>query len=372
VSDLIPCAANEAFVFGGMHDSLTRRVLYYDDAGTPIVSGSTSAADRFPGSGTDDVHVSFTVPDNEDIAAFRVQIHASDPAYTDRSDSYHVYKGEAYKAFMKYRAAASVGGKVYYPQQEVVEEYFAPYVRRPVSFADKNIYIMGDSITSNGVWVRRFANLIRPKTATNAGAGGMRFVNTNGVVNPSSYQNAGTDYAYQMAAAITAETLVAPDYMVCALGTNEFDKLPATSVAEANIDNAFTSGGATLSDLSSVDISKIPGAMRYIVETVGGVAPDMKFFFSTPIPNTATSWASQLAVSETIRWTAARMSIPVIDLHARSNILTLWDYPAGGSTYRNLVDGVHPFGGGVVETPATKMIAEQMASEFLNYVIVSP
>ena len=371
ISELMPCAANETFTMGGA-DSLRRRLLYYNSAGTPILQSQVDVwGASFPGSGADDYHSQWTVPDNADIAAFRIQVHQSDPTYFDYSARMHIYKGADYKKFTPFRTNYVIDGMASAPQQSIVNEYIAPFFRRPISFRDKRFLFIGDSITSQGQWITRFMTMIRPLSLTNSSAGGMRLVNTAGVVNPSSYQNAGPDRAHQVAAQITAETLDAPDYVFFCLGTNEADRSPDTTVAEANIDNAFTSGGTTLSALSSVDITKIPGALRYMVQTIGDVAPSAKFFIVTPIPSTYHSWASQKAVSDTIRWTARRMSIPVIDLQSRSNILTLWDYPAGAATYRNLVDGVHTFGTGVLQTPATAMIAEQVASEFLNYVIVS-
>lgn len=371
VSGLMPCAANETFTMAGL-DSLRRRVLYYGADGVPISKADVDVwGAQYPGSGTDDYHSQWTVPNDSNIAAFRIQVHQSDPSFFDYSTRMHIYKGTGYQKFTTYRKGVSIDGSTYAPQQSVVNDYIAPFFRRPISFADKRFLFIGDSITSQGQWIARFTKLIRPLLLTNASAGGMRLVSTTGTVNPVSYQNAGPDKAHEVAAQITAATLAAPDYVFICLGTNEFNRSPDTTVAEANIDDAFCSGTTTLSALSSVDLTKIPGAMRYMVQTIGAVAPSAKFFFVTPIPNTTGTWASQRAVGDTIRWTARRMSIPVIDLQARSNILTLWDYPAGVLTYRNLVDGVHPFGTGVLQTPATAMIAEQVASDFLNYVIVS-
>ena len=368
ISELIPCAANETFTMGGL-DPLRRRLLYYNSAGTPIVRADVDIWGA-RGNVVDDYHSQWTVPDNADIAAFRIQVHQSDPSYFDHSGRMHIYKGTGYRKFTPFRTALAIDGKTSAPLQSIVTEYITPFFRRPISFSDKHVLILGDSNASQGQWVARLTTLIRPLQITNASAGGMRLVSTANSVNPLSYQNTGPDKAHEIAAQIAAATLAAPDYVLFCLGTNEADRTPDTTVAEANIDNAFTSGGTTLSALSSVDITKIPGALRYMVQTIGEVAPSAKFFIVTPIPSTYHSWASQKAVSDTIRWTARRMSIPVIDLQSRSNILTLWDYPAGVSTYRNLVDGVHPFGTGVLTTPATSMIAEQVASEFLNYVLV--
>ena len=65
------------------------------------------------------------------------------------------------------------------------------------------------------------------------------------------------------------------------------------------------------------------------------------------------------------------MSIPVIDLQRNSNIITLFDYPAGVGTARNLVDGIHTFGVGVTSTPAVDNIAEFVAKELYNYLVKS-
>lgn len=373
VSPLISCAANDVFTFSGIFDVFERRVIYYDVNGTPVSGASISGATykNFPGSASTERYLTITVPNTASIVAFRLTVHSSDTSYTDRSGSYHIYKGTGYKPFLPYRAAEVLDGVEYFPKKATVDEYVAPLFRRPTSFADKHIAVIGDSITSNAVWVSRFAKIVRPSIISNYSTGGMRLVSTAGSVNPASLQNAGPDKAYQMAQDITNSVISAPDYVLIFLGANEFAKTPDTTVVEANIDDAFAQGGTTLLALSSVDITKIPGALRYMVETIGQVAPSTKFLIVTPIPNTLHPWATQRNVGDTIKYTARRMSIPCIDLQANSNILTLWDYPAGVSTYRNLVDGIHPFGSGVTETPATKMIAEQVASEFLNYVIVS-
>lgn len=373
ISQKIKCDEGKTYTFIGIFDSFDRRLMYYNDNGV-VVSGLTlleSNYAMFEGDVNDNnQYISFTVPTGTSITHFRIQLHSSDPTYTDRSLNYMVYEGNIYKPFTNYVETKKIDGFGINPKQSLVEDYTKNILKRPTSFSDKTFLLIGDSISSNQIWVNYFNKSIRPKKVWNYSVGGRRIINTNGVVNPSAYQNSGCDAAHQFVANFISGTTTAPDYVMICLGTNEFDKSPNTaSSTESDVDSAFTSGGTNLISLSSVDITKINGAMRYMVETLSNQFPSTKFIFWTPIPNTLTTWNSQREVADTIKWTARRMSIPVFDLQSNSNIITLFDYPASTPTYRNLVDGVHPFGTGVTETPATKMIAERMSSDFLNYII---
>ncbi len=374
VSDFIKCKINTTYTFGILTDLFDRRVLYYDENFVPVSGAALpgSAFTNFEGDNATQRHLTFTVPNTPSIKYFRINIHASDATYPDKKSTYTIYEGNISKPYSVYTTTKLVDSNEINPKQALVEQYASNLSRRPVSFDDKTILILGDSITSNNVWVDYFAKNIRPKKVWRYAAGGCRIVNTNGVVNPSAYLNSGCDNAYKFVADFDLGLVTAPDYVLICLGTNELDRSPNTSVVnEIDVDNAFTLGGTTLTPIGSVDITKIPGAMRYMVQTLSAKFPSTKFMFWTPIPSTFSSWQSQLNVGNTIRWTAKRMSLPVIDLQANSNIITLFDYPASTPTYRNLVDGIHPFGTGVVETPATKMIGEQVTSEFLNYVLIS-
>lgn len=373
ISQKIKCEEGKTYTFIGIFDSFSRRLMYYDANGAVVSGLGLSVANyaMFEGDVNDNNrYISFTVPTGTSITHFRLQLHASDPSYTDRSLNYMVYEGNTYKPFTKYIETKKVDGFDINPKQSLIEDYIKNLLKRPTSFSDKTFLIIGDSISSNQIWINYFNKTIRPKNVWNYSVGGRRIVNTSGVINPSAYQNSGCDAAYQFVANFELGNVTAPDYVLICLGTNEFDKSPNTaSATESDIDSEFTNGGVTLKPFSTIDITKINGAMRYIVETLSSKFPNTKFFFWTPIPNSFSTWNSQRAVADSIKWTARRMSIPVFDLQANSNINTLFDYPASTPTYRNLVDGVHPFGTGVIETPATKMIAERMASDFLNYII---
>ncbi len=376
VSSYLPCKQDTDYVIKGFSDWYERKVLYLDEdfqvlSGAVIASGSEYF--KFVGDELNDNSkaATFTSPSTSTIKWMIVSVHKSQPTFPDFSESFMVYEGTEYKPFVNYVTKNYISDKDLAQSQEDIDEYIENKTvgKRFDLFQDKTVLLIGDSITSNNRWVYRFMSLLRPKQYYNRSDGGKRLVQPSGTVDLGNLENTGCESALQFVQDYGSALVDAPDIILLCLGTNEFGKTPNTDVAEEDIDNAFTNDGNTLIDLSTVDITKINGALRYMVETLFEAFEDATFFVWTPLPNVSSTWATQKACVNTIRWTCQRMAVPFIDLHADSNIITLFDYPASVATARNIIDGTHPFSTSVTESKAVGKTAEFVASKIVDYMM---
>lgn len=304
----------------------------------------------------------------------------------------------------------------------------ADSISKSIVRLDKNIWLLGDSISGtgyggilegvegggNGAWGKYFIDIILPKSMYNYAAGGYSITDASTTFNEDGIlQNTNASYIKMLETAIKdyqAGKISAPDYLIINGCTNDFGKtrnnpngwsnrsfvtkedLQSQSLNPNNLDydefmdkTFITDSNATmfntniLKDISTVPMFKIAGAVRYIVQRVSVLFPNCKFLIvsSIPAPN---SWIDQKKCHRELRWIAERLSIPYIPVNEASNICLLNDMPKKDGGYgtpdnpdnprRFIADGFHPYGStdseGVSFITAGAMYQGKFIAEFFK------
>lgn len=274
------------------------------------------------------------------------------------------------------------------------------YIRKTT---DLSFWVLGDSISAsgyddkgrppeshpiehNGAWCAWFIDKVRPRKWFNYAAGGH-------TLSDDSYTWAGgvlstTDNSFikKLEEAIVdynAGTIDAPDWLMIVGCTNDMDTSLTRYVTDAEVgsndydsymeENFMTTYGGTydtttLVDIEDVNLTKIAGAIRYIVERIGTLFPDCKFLIVTPYFDTAHSQLAHRKCVSEMRWMADRLSIPQADVQKESNMTMLWDYKlvGGAEPHKLLADRVHPFSPAGT-TAGAKLQGDFIANRFLSF-----
>lgn len=241
-----------------------------------------------------------------------------------------------------------------------------------------SIWVLGDSISATGYqtsvypfktnatasygvggWISEFLVQVsrRPLKWFNYAHGGW-FLAGEPVSGANSFslelENAIADY--------NNETIDAPDIILSVGCTNDFDytshqvtdsDLQGESYneyMERNFMTVVNDNTRTLIPIADVNKGKLAGAMRYIVERVGTLFPNCKFVFCTPSQSTLHNPVNQMRCVNEMKWMAARLCVPIIDVWCEAQMPMLWDYYDANGTqhHRFLDDRVHTYntGGG--------------------------
>lgn len=295
------------------------------------------------------------------------------------------------------------------PSDNVVAELI-PYAEltTPKERTPLNIWVLGDSISATGYlagntpwkidgdsgltyggiggWISRFMEKVslRPLKWANYSAGGYTLTDTTQDFSANSYINR----LEQAIADYGNDEVSAPDILMVVGCTNDVEALPARNVTEEEIsassfidyDNYceysfFVQQGGTyyanpLIQIADVNKGKIIGAMRYIVERVGTLFPNCKFVFVTPPQSSRKGIIKQMACNKDMKWGAARLCVPIIDVWSNAQMPLLWDYNADWSAdnldHRFLCDGIHTFYDPTTQDPVLgwERQGEYIANEF--------
>lgn len=179
-----------------------------------------------------------------------------------------------------------------------IKEYSNGYVAKKVKempinlYKDKNILLLGDSITQLGMgergWVRYFSQKTYPKRVDNVAVIGARMRDRTNTVydgNPlfnGEDSNENNVIGNQVQKIINNRSDYLDDYdfiFICA-GTNDYNNVHELTYTE--VDSAYYNG-TELKALEDVDRHTWAGATRYIVEKLRELFPSAIIVFNTPI-----------------------------------------------------------------------------------------
>lgn len=276
-----------------------------------------------------------------------------------------------------------------------VVEYTALNIKteaRPLS-----VWCFGDSISSTsyhtdvypwitngresyglGGWISRFLlqTKIRPKKWYNFSVGGYTLSDITSSLDGNSYIN-------EVNYAITAYNngdVDAPDVVMIVGCTNDIDASPNRAVTNAEIEASsyenyedyvehtfFTQAGGDyyhrpLISIADVNKGKIIGAIRYIVEQLGTLFPDVRFMIATPPQSSRKTFQSQWQCVRDMKYAAMRLCLPCADVWSEAQMPLLWDYNADWNAdnlnHRFLLDGIHTYDDGNAGTIVTGYIRQ--------------
>jgi len=275
------------------------------------------------------------------------------------------------------------------------------------TITDKTVALFGDSITATsygdvrtlydsnsggtivggkGGWDSWFINLLRPKNWLNYSVGGYTITDISGSYGQDMITLGNNSFQKRTEIFIRDYNdglIPAPDIVFIIGGTNDFGATPERFVTESELagmdydlymETTFMMPVQTtydmniLTPLPDINRGKIAGAIRYIVERMGGVFPNTKFMVCTPIQSTAHNMISQMKVVRDIKWIAKRLSLPLINQWENAQMPMLWDYKTDSVTdnHKLLGDNVHPFNGSGVLFKGQEISGKFIVNEFLK------
>jgi len=258
-------------------------------------------------------------------------------------------------------------------------------------FAQSTVPYSGDKLRgTTGGWVGRFLDIVRPAKFYNYASGGYTLTDTSGLTGTALATGGSTSFLRQLEIFINdynvqGSTLTAPDIVIICGCTNDFGQSTPRYITDSEISAANKSYDKYIEEsfflqndlpiyndnrlipLENIRLSKIPGALRYIVQRLGTMFPSVKFFIVTPIQSTAHALFQQRACVRDYKWTANRLSIPIIDAWGESNQVMLWDYKDvnGVDNHKLLVDNVH-MASLTVTQPSVNIMARFVANSLYN------
>jgi len=241
---------------------------------------------------------------------------------------------------------------------------------------------LGDSITANlmsaGSWNIWFNGALGPFSVNSYATGGATLSSTEPYFGDQYRTSGGNTFMRQCEAAyygISNGTIPMPDIFMIMGGTNDFDvgrhvtpaEQGSTDYDEYMEQTFFTQspGYNTLIPLENVNRGKVAGALRYIVERLGTIAPNAIFIICTPIQSTLHNQLNARRTVRDIRWAAERLNIPLIDQWRSAGMPMLWDY---GDNRRFLGDRIHPFTD-TGQTRGSAVMGRFVTNEFLKLFI---
>jgi len=247
--------------------------------------------------------------------------------------------------------------------------------------SQKSILTLGDSISANlagdGSWHIWFDSSLRPKIRYTQASGGATLTSNYAGFGPD-YLNDGNTFMRQCERAvqnIANGSYQIPDVIFIMGGTNDFNNtspnafVTPTELGSTPYDEymegmfmTVSPDYNTLKPLTDVPRNKVAGALRYIVERLGAVAPQSVFFVCTPIQSTLHNQLNAQRVVRDIKWMANRLNLPLIDCWNAAGMTMLWDY---GTDRKLLGDRVHPFTDSG-QTAGSPIMGRFIVSEFLK------
>ena len=255
---------------------------------------------------------------------------------------------------------SSQGNEVYRSFERQYTPVVIPDTFKKKQWEDKNIMVLGDSITEIEIgWVQRFKQIIKPKTWTNLAVGGAKWCNEDNTIVDGTTTGDNNVISNQVYKAING-SYPTPDIIIISAGTNDW-----RSTTE-DIEKQFTNGSNSYIPLSSVDLKSWSGAIRYAVEKLSTKWLNAQIFICTP--NQATegkkAYISIRDKGKIIKDVCHRLSIPVLDVGGECGICGLYENN-DSSNGRYLWDGLHENSNGAYKHG--EYIAKQIASRYVQF-----
>ncbi len=259
---------------------------------------------------------------------------------------------------------------------KVSEYYRHLYSTNPrTKDTDVRLAILGDSTSStgygsvifakehtgaSGAWVSFFNSIVQPKAVYNYANGGATVSDPSVTLTGGVAQTDANTYVKQlesMLSNIESGVIATPDYIFIVGCTNDEGQSTSESSAryvteqevsdskfddyESYMESTFVTNDNVVLGIENVNIGKIAGAMRYIIERSMRALPEVKFIVVTPLRNNSTSQAIQSKCVRDMEWMAGRLSIPVINVFRECNMPMLFDDASGNRHW--LADPYHPY-----------------------------
>ena len=254
----------------------------------------------------------------------------------------------------------SQGNEVYRSFERQYTPITIPDTFKKKQYEDKNIMVLGDSITETEIgWVQRFKQIIKPKTWTNLAVGGAKWCNEDNTIIDGSTSGNNNVISNQVYKAING-SYPTPDIIIISAGTNDW------RATTEDIEKQFTNGTNTYISLSSVDLKTWSGSIRYAVEKLTTKWLNAQIFICTPnqASQNIKEYTSIRDKGKLIKDICHRLSIPVLDVGGECGISGLYENN-DGSNGRYLWDGLHENSNGAYKHG--EYIAKQIASRYVQY-----
>ena len=392
----IEVTSGETYLLGSFSNLQSRNFVFYD-ADYNYVSGILKTGGELANfdlqywyklDSADSYFYKIVIPLN--VKYIRFTFHASEIIFTTNVADFRIVNYKNYELLLNKVIKSSEKRDYDFLKKEV-----NIMTNTLVSILEKNVLVLGDSISANslgyGGWVRQFNNLLRPKNLYRYAVGGKTLTEKSGLFGEALIFDGNAGFCAMLERAIKAYTdgtIEKPDILIVNGCTNDFTTDPLAyidtalhgehnSEAYANYVESefFTNSNLTLygnyvaKSLATIDISKIIGAVRYIVERALTYFPNIKIFFCTPIQSASHSLYKQRRCVQDMRFACERLNLPIIDQWAKAGTPMILDYPGDGSGKLWLPDGdgVHPFSASG-NTLAAEKHGRFIVSEFIkNY-----
>ncbi len=250
-----------------------------------------------------------------------------------------------------------------------------------MSYRNKRILFMGDSITALGGWVNEFNKLIKPSFFVNIAVGGARWADRENTVydgNPVLHgpdNNENNTMCNQLEKLLRGKDKNHTEYVhnsdydsfdtiIVAAGTNDIFTETIKNGTDESINLQFicedTEDKATL-PIEKADRHTWAGAMRYVYENLRKFYPNADIFFCSPIQaaELVRPYTSIKAKGKYMKAVCDRISdVTFINTFECGicGVYEKWDH-----NLRDLIDGLHPNDNGA------KKIARYNANAIMNF-----
>lgn len=254
----------------------------------------------------------------------------------------------------------SQGNEVYRSFERQYTPITIPDTFKKKQWEDKNIMVLGDSITETEIgWVQRFKQIIKPKTWTNLAVGGAKWCNEDNTIIDGSTNGENNVISNQVYKAINGNYPI-PDIIIISASANDWRP------TNEDIEKQFTNGTNTYIPLSSIDLKTWSGAIRYAVEKLTTKWLNAQIFICTPnqASQNIKEYTSIRDKGKIIKDVCHRLAIPVLDVGGECGICGLYENN-DGSNGRYLWDGLHENSNGAYKHG--EYIAKQIASRYVQY-----
>lgn len=219
---------------------------------------------------------------------------------------------------------------------------------------------IGDSITAQSDrWRDQFINVTGAKEIMCTAVPGAHLADYNDtVLNGTNFEGHGNTVCNQIQKIINTPPKETPDFIIISAITN--DTLGVEQL-DKDINVFIDSDGFTYKDIETIDRTIIEGAMRWQVEKLYKLFPNVVIFFASPIQafeGIRATWNILKKEDKIIR-IARKMSVQVIKASSESGIYGRYEKRNENGKY--LIDGLHPNKKGGVK------LGNYYANQIINY-----
>ena len=226
---------------------------------------------------------------------------------------------------------------------------------------DKNIVIMGDSITNMGgtrSWIANMQKFIHFKSVTKYAHDGLSWRNfSDTAYNVGSYADGSHDNTLwnqvnRLKAATDNEDIEIPDVVLILAGTNDV----GNSANIGDVATAYSDPTPVISDSVTTKLT-VAESIRFNVELLRSYYPDVQIIIGSPLQRKTYPENVRL-MRDAIKECAARLAIGFINQTDESGIDYLTEY----NEHKYLQDGLHPNAAGA------KIVGEMISLKLQNMI----